>query len=600
MTAMFLDISKAYDNVGLQQIENTVNATKIPSKLKQLIIELQKGNNIQIETCQGKTKPMELKRGLLQGAPLSPILYNLCTDHILSDISEPNIAGHYGFSVGDSVPKISVMGFADDTVLVANNEKSAFSLLEMAEQRFSEIGLSLNDSKTQIIHICHGKLIEKEFLINKVKVNSIGKDATIKYLGVTFNNSIRFNESSIIKKLDDNIKQVITSPLLHQDQKLIVLNQYIWPTLVYPYQTTPAHMMPKSFLGNLDKIIKSAVKEILCLPSDTPDHLLYSPCNYKGLGLIRASWEAFLQRFNICKILQNSCNQFIPYVIDLAKEKQFCLNALNITQSGNHMLAIQDPSLNSRKIKKYLRLQEFSKWCKLPHKGRGVELFAEYTPANSWISSKKGITNSEYTEAIKMIGNVTSCRTTPGRSQNGNRCRRCSVSTENISYETLPHILGFCPFGEALRNQRHHSIRSLIANALRTKGWETYEEVTGLADDGSIRRVDIIAIERKHRKGYILDPTVRFEDNIDQPNAVNIEKQKIYQPTITYFKTKYDLDRIEVFGYLIGARGTIPNYFIKNFCNLFNVSTRLAKDIALSVLKGSIQIFRHHVYSLTS
>lgn len=597
MTAMFLDISKAYDNVGLKHIENTVNATQIPTKLKRLIIELQKGNSIQIETSLGKTKPIELKRGLLQGAPLSPILYNLCTDHILADISEPGIAEFYGFSINNSTPRISIMGFADDTVLIANDEHSAFFLLEMAQQRFSDIGLSLNDSKTQIIHIRHGKLIEKEFFINNTKVNSIGNSATIKYLGVSFNNSVIFDEFSIIKKLDENIKLVVSSPFLHQDQKLTVLNQYIWPTLVYPYQTTPSHKMPKSFLNNLDKMIKSAVKEILCLPSDTPDHLLYSPRTHKGLGLVRASWEAFLQRFGICTILEKSGNQTIPFVMNLPKEKQLCLDALNISTSEDLLLDTEDSSLNSRKIRKFLRLREFSEWCKLPHKGRGVELFAEYTPANSWMSTRKGMTISEYTDAIKMIGNVTSCRTTPGRSNNGNQCRRCSVGTENISFETLPHILGSCPFGEALRNNRHNAIRLSLAKILRDRGWETYEEVPGLADDGSWRRVDIIAIDRKRRKGYILDPTVRFEDNINQPGAVHTEKCKIYNPTISYFKTKYDIDSIEVFGYFIGARGTIPTFFIENFCKLFNVPTRYAKDIAISALKGSIMILRHHLFS---
>ena len=60
--------------------------------------------------------------------------------------------------------------------------------------------------------------------------------------------------------------------------------------------------------------------------------------------------------------------------------------------------------------------------------------------------------------------------------------------------------------------------------------------------NGSIRRADIIAIEKSSRRSFIIDPTVRFETDVDQMLAVDIEKKSIYEPTIPYFQEKYKID----------------------------------------------------------
>lgn len=52
-------------------------------------------------------------------------------------------------------------------------------------------------------------------------------------------------------------------------------------------------------------MIRSAVKQILQLPSDTPNSMLYSSYKHKGLSVLKTKWEAFLQQLNINKTLQS-------------------------------------------------------------------------------------------------------------------------------------------------------------------------------------------------------------------------------------------------------------------------------------------------------
>lgn len=73
-----------------------------------------------------------------------------------------------------------------------------------------------------------------------------------------------------------------------------------------------------------------------------------------------------------------------------------------------------------------------------------------------------------------------------------------------------------------------------------------YEEDHGLAENGSTRRVDIIFIKNSIRK--ILDPTIRFEIDKNQPIKTNEEKVKHYESPYKFYQTKYNLQQIEIFG----------------------------------------------------
>ncbi|KAJ4435843.1 hypothetical protein ANN_18462 [Periplaneta americana] len=99
-------------------------------------------------------------------------------------------------------------------------------------------------------------------------------------------------------------------------------------------------------------------------------------------------------------------------------------------------------------------------------------------------------------------------------------------------------------------------------------------------ENGSTRRVDILAYNADTKKGIIVDPTIRFEVGCHQSAEVHLEKKSIYEPTVNYFKLKYALIHAEVFGLLIGARGTIPAFF-EEFRRQFALPTSLRDDIVI-------------------
>ena len=134
-----------------------------------------------------------------------------------------------------------------------------------------------------------------------------------------------------------------------------------------------------------------------------------------------------------------------------------------------------------------------------------------------------GLSNTEWRDAINLQGNLAHVRALHGRSQYNSRCRHCNER------ETLPHVLGFCHYGELLPNNRHHLMRTKIAADVKMNNYlEVYKVVHCVASNCSNRRVDIFAVDRSKKLGYISDPTVRFETYDEQHLDVDMGKNQIY------------------------------------------------------------------------
>ena len=66
-----------------------------------LVKDLYSGASTQIRTTVGKTRQIQINAGVKQGCPLSPILFNLVLDSLIS--------------------QLQATGFADDFILLSND-----------------------------------------------------------------------------------------------------------------------------------------------------------------------------------------------------------------------------------------------------------------------------------------------------------------------------------------------------------------------------------------------------------------------------------------------------------------------------------------------
>lgn len=91
LVILLLDLQQAYDNLGHKHSENALNEFPIPSPLRNITINLQRNNLTRIETNGNKSKIIELKRGIYQGAPTSPNVFNASINFAINNLDDPCI-----------------------------------------------------------------------------------------------------------------------------------------------------------------------------------------------------------------------------------------------------------------------------------------------------------------------------------------------------------------------------------------------------------------------------------------------------------------------------------------------------------------------------
>ena len=360
---------------------------------------------------------------------------------------------------------------------------------------------------------------------------------------------------------------------------------HIFPQLTYPLQAAPLHKIPKMVTDGIDVLIRQCVKGIIGLPTTTVTDMFYSPRKYRGLALLCCQWEKYLQHFAIANKLKNLDDELLHQACDFQSEIDECLSTLSVTGQ------------TSRHLRNELRNRSFETWCSRQWQGIGVKHFKTHTKTNSFIYDKNTLSSSEWTAAIKLNCNYANLLGVPGNGERNepNLCRRCGRERETPS-----HVLGSCPFNDNHRTARHHRVKHSINSEMKRKDFICFDEAYAIDTELRHRFSDIIAIDRKSNNAYIIDPTVRYENNHDdQDEQINLEKVSIYERCIPYYKQKfkeYGNREWSVIGLWFGSRGTVSSSVI-NFFDKFDLDKAALIKIAETVLIDSIQIINRHIYS---
>ena len=74
---LFIDCEKAFDNIQRQILFHILKSRHIPYTLLKAIVDIYTQNKILIQLNNKLSQPAEINKGVRQGCPLSPTLFNL-------------------------------------------------------------------------------------------------------------------------------------------------------------------------------------------------------------------------------------------------------------------------------------------------------------------------------------------------------------------------------------------------------------------------------------------------------------------------------------------------------------------------------------------
>lgn len=277
---LLLDQEKAYDRVHPEYLRAVLLRFGYPLSLVNCIDKLFFGNQLHINVNGFISPSVHQQRGLKQGDPISPILFNLAFEPLLRTIlADPRLQGY--ILPGPLTPNpVKLMAYADDIVCMLNSPAELSTLHSHLNTYSLASNALVNFHKTEAISLSGASSIYithwQEALLSH-RITSWHDCRSMKpiiYLGFPLFTSVAQRNSF----LDHLLEKIRNACFIHQGRGLsvrgrsTVLNSLILSKLWHVLRVIT---VPKSFLSKVQTVIANFVNfrifpnisfETICLP----------------------------------------------------------------------------------------------------------------------------------------------------------------------------------------------------------------------------------------------------------------------------------------------------------------------------------------------
>ena len=226
--------------------------------------------SIAISNTNGKTPYIKVTRGLLQGEPLSPLLFALFLSDLETFMRENGIRGVQM----NHLKEVLLLGYADDLAFFADSPVQMRKIL-LVLQKYCKLNLlTVNVRKTKIMVFHKGgfNVNEYKFFYENETLEVV---KSYKFLGVEFFHSGNHEFTS---------NQIISKTLSASGIVLSLINRMkidSWPickklfdSLISSVLLYAASTWSINYLDKVEKVQTSFLKKMFTLPNNTPGHLV--------------------------------------------------------------------------------------------------------------------------------------------------------------------------------------------------------------------------------------------------------------------------------------------------------------------------------------
>ena len=273
--AAFLDLDKAYDRVWRTGLWEALKQYGVEGRLLKAVQGLYKDSEATVKVGEEMTDWFEVQRGVRQGCPMSPWLFNIYLDRVLKE-ALPLFRGGAGLNNC----QIQVTMFADDTVLLAESEEELKWNVEKLHEAMKKHKLKVNWSKSNTM-VFSRVPTECNIEIDGEKVKNVTETV---YLGVKLSEDGKMGGElerriGMTMQTVGAMKKVYESREISRETKVTVFEAVAIPTLTYGcevwvltkkeksrLQATEMRMLRKiAGVSRLDHVRNETVRERLRL-----------------------------------------------------------------------------------------------------------------------------------------------------------------------------------------------------------------------------------------------------------------------------------------------------------------------------------------------
>lgn len=540
----WVDYSKAFDSIPHTYINYVLSNLKVHRTIRNAIASMIKMWCVRYEVRNNgivdRSAPLIVKRGVLQGDSLSPLLFCLAElpiSHALNQMQKCDL----------NTFKINHLYYMDDLKVYATSEEKLNKLLEKVEEVSSAVGLKMNSKKC-------AKVSNERHTVgrDKLGISYLSPKESYKYLGIEQSQELDVTKcwEKIREKTLSKMNIICGSHLTARqiirgfNSTIVPMVGYFFEKLIFP---TGKYNTIKNRAAELDnEIRKVLVKNKLRGKVLNVSRLYLDPRN-GGLGLrsltdqlevsLVYTWcyiwlkenltetRALLQKetkrnihSDVLKILKN---EHIPVEISARDE------ILEIIIGSK---TYSEPTKAARAIAKHLRMcknkARLESWrCR--EKAGAIARDSEVDQEISYLWIEKGAINKEAMRNALMCQEMCLC--VGQLNNNDTKCRRCGIRGE-----TVQHVVAGCPtFRKSLMLERHNGVcRTLHRELCRKYGLRAVHY-----------RENVPPIMENHRVKIVYDQHIvtRIKLKHNRPDIVVFDKETsrimIIEVGITWFTT---------------------------------------------------------------
>ena len=602
----WLDIREAFPSVSHQLMLLMMERLGLAGSVLPVVQDIYSAATISVRTGRDTyTTAIPQKRGVKQGCPLSPILFNIVLEGLLRHLS----TSEAGYTLAGK--KINALAYADDICVAASTKPGTQDLLDRCAAFGEWTGFRFNAKKCATLCMVNQP---SRVYVDNLFTPRLGPDTIpaltwndrYKYLGCpTGASRTRVEDLDVLKEaLVRDTAKVFKSPLAEW-QKLDAYRRFLFPRLTFVFQV----IFPgPTWCKKMDTVLRAIIKQGLNLPRRTCTHYFYLPQALGGLGIPSVEDEANVARAaQAFKFLGDTRDPLIRAVAldQLAETVSKRAKHLDPTNRGDlaeflnttahpgegragdlhslwssarASLAIGDALLEITKDSAVLhcestnlpwhkRKQVFHmlkkaigarhlRYLKLStDQGRTFDSVSQHPDSNFFTYTGAFLTFPQYRFVHKARLNLLPVRTVQARCRQQvptTQCRICGRVPE-----TLAHVLNHCHHNLGLVRERHNTILERIVRAVpQSQGTKLKEQpLPGTSGDN---RPDLTIISPDDSKVTIVEVCCPFEGSPHAlEDAANAKLAK-YEPLKQALLKHYN--QVDIYPFVVGSLGSwYPN-----------------------------------------
>lgn len=629
---VWLDLKDAYGSVPQDTLLRVMKLAGLRGATITIVQDIYTNTKTIIKTDTESSQPVTCRRGVKQGCPLSPILFNLVMEVIIRAVEDVPRAG---IQIAQSTVKS--LAYADDLCILASSPHVAQTMLNKAFAASQWAGLTFSARKcaSLTIHRKQGtrqRVDQIQLYLGNDVIPAMKWEDRYKYLGCPVGAEPKANTTKVGTEYLKDCEAIMKSGLTDW-QKLEAIHRFAKPRLTYLIQNQSPNL---TWARKLDKATKQVIKLHMKIPKRATDNFMYSPQRFGGLGIPRLEDEIHILKVSTAFKLLMSEND--PRIGDIASST-LAYTANKCTQGRKDVQAFMNSTpeagegkcgdissiwsqvrLAMHHCKATIKLQQKSicckgkelkwakrhlicrvlrnaiqegyqsDWEKSPDQGRAATCFAAHPASNHWIRAGKYTSFGEYRFALKARLNLLPTRTV--RRRGGERIPDLSCPKCQLEQETLAHTLNHCSHYTGLFRHRHNRVLQRLTKAIPSEKGTQYREQVVPGDPQGLKP-DLVVINDSTKKVHIVDVTVPFEGE-EAFQEARVAKEEKYHHLIALFKNK-GYHEVEVDAFIVGSLGSwdVANEpVLKKLAIGRNYAKLFRKLCCTEAIKGSFTIWK--------